>query len=263
MVHSDSFNDTESWASWDSWLRSPAGQYVLSWEQNQLDTLVSDIFGYNALQIGLPQLHALKENRMPNKILLRASHDKPPEDIDRWHTIDGIPEELPFASQSTDLVILPHVLEFAQDPHAVLREVERILMPEGRVIITGFNPASLWGLRQYLSHLIGIKPYLPREGQFIALLRIKDWLKLLNFQTDRGHFGCYRLPTNTFKGNSVLEKTGDRWWPFLGSVFMLSAIKRNTTLTLVGRIAQKTLRSSRGLAPATQVHNAPSTTIKS
>ncbi|MCQ4062135.1 class I SAM-dependent methyltransferase, partial [Klebsiella pneumoniae] len=56
-------------------------------------------------------------------------------------------EELPFESQSLDMIVLPHVLEFSEDPHQLLREVERVLMPEGRVVITGFNPMSLWGLR--------------------------------------------------------------------------------------------------------------------
>ena len=240
------------WTSWDAWLSSPPGQYVLEWEQTQFDHIVSDIFGYHALQIGLPQLPALKENRMPLQMILRAPHDKPGDQTpDSWHTINGIPEELPFASQSIDLVVLPHVLEFAENPHAVLREVNRILMPEGRVVISGFNPASLWGLRQYCSHLVG-QPYLPREGKFIDLLRIKDWLKLLDFAVDRGRFGCYRLPLRSASGMQkmvFLEKTGDRWWPVLGSVFIVSAIKRTSTLTLVGRI-EKT-------SPATQAQLNP------
>ena len=151
------------WTSWDAWLSSPPGKYVLEWEQAQFDHIVSDIFGYHALQIGLPQLSTLQENRMPLQIILRAPHDKPNQGDSSehtWHAVDGMPEELPFTSQSLDLVILPHVLEFAADPHAVLREVERVLMPEGRVVISGFNPASSWGLRQYLSHILGQTPYL-------------------------------------------------------------------------------------------------------
>jgi SAM-dependent methyltransferase len=240
------------WTSWDAWLSSPPGQYVLDWEQTQFDHIVSDIFGYHALQIGLPQLPALKENRMPLQMILRAPHDKPGDHTSgSWHTINGIPEELPFASQSIDLVVLPHVLEFAENPHAVLREVNRILMPEGRVVISGFNPASLWGLRQYCSHLIG-QPYLPREGKFIDLLRIKDWLKLLDFAVDRGRFGCYRLPLRSASGMQkmgFLEKAGDRWWPVLGSVFIVSAIKRTSTLTLVGRIEKTSPTTQAQLNP--------------
>ncbi|WP_223717365.1 class I SAM-dependent methyltransferase, partial [Escherichia fergusonii] len=55
---------------------------------------------------------------------------------------------LPFPANSLDLVVLPHALELASDPHETLREVERVLVPEGRVVILGFNPASLWGLWQ-------------------------------------------------------------------------------------------------------------------
>jgi SAM-dependent methyltransferase len=249
-------NQPAPWTSWDAWLGSPPGKYVLEWEQAQFDHIVSDIFGYHALQIGLPQLPTLRENRMPLQMILRAPHDKPADqETHQWHTVAGIPEELPFSNQSIDLVILPHVLEFAKDPHAVLREVDRILMPEGRVVISGFNPASLWGLRQYCSHLIG-QPYLPREGQFMALLRIKDWLKLLNFSVDRGRFGCYRLPLRSASGMQkmgFLEKAGDRWWPVLGSVFIISAIKRVSTLTLVGKIEKAIPKGQTQLSPATQL----------
>ena len=253
----DTDHQQAPWTSWDAWLGSPPGKYVLKWEQTQFDHIVSDIFGYHALQIGLPQLPALTENRMPLQMILRAPHDKPNDESGgQWHTIEGIPEELPFASQSLDLVVLPHVLEFATDPHAVLREVERVLMPEGRVVISGFNPASLWGLRQYCSHLFG-QPYLPRDGQFIALLRLKDWLKLLNFSVDRGRFGCYRLPLRSESGMqkmAFLEKAGDRWWPVLGSVFMVSAIKRVSTLTLVGRIEKGVAANQAQLNPVTQLN---------
>jgi SAM-dependent methyltransferase len=253
----DTDHQQAPWTSWDAWLGSPPGEYVLKWEQTQFDHIVSDIFGYHALQIGLPQLPALAENRMPLQMILRAPHDKPNDEPGgKWHTIEGIPEELPFANQSLDLVVLPHVLEFATDPHAVLREVERVLMPEGRVVISGFNPASLWGLRQYCSHLVG-QPYLPREGQFIALLRLKDWLKLLNFSVDRGRFGCYRLPLRSESGMEklgFLEKAGDRWWPVLGSVFMLSAIKRVSTLTLVGKIEKGAAANQAQLSTVTQLN---------
>jgi SAM-dependent methyltransferase len=86
--------------------------------------------------------------------------------------------ELPFASQSLDLVVLPHVLEFAAEPHQVLREVERVLIPEGQVIICGFNPASLWGARQGWARRR--QPLPAAAGEFISMPRMKDWLKLLN-----------------------------------------------------------------------------------
>jgi SAM-dependent methyltransferase len=235
-------------------LCSPPGRYVLNWEQQHLDAAVSDMFGYHALQLGLPELDALRENRMPLRLcasdrLLELDSDGAGHCqvavVNRY-------EELPFASQSIDLVVMPHVLEFAEEPHQVLREVDRVLVPEGQVVITGFNPASLWGLRQVLTR-VGAAPYLPREGQFISLHRIKDWLKLLSFEVNRGRFGCY-VPwarSDKWLGRwNFMERAGDRWWPVLGSIYMVTAVKRVRGMRLVGRLKKKREELRPVLVPA-------------
>jgi SAM-dependent methyltransferase len=224
-----------------AFLSSPPGLYALAWEQQHLNACVADIFGYHALQLGLPEIDALRENRMPLRF---CAADRLP---DAWRLDDGGPrrvavisryEELPFASASIDLVVMPHILEFAQEPHQVLREVDRVLVPEGHVVITGFNPASLWGLRQGMTRL-GMSNYLPRSGQFIALPRLKDWLKLLSFEVNRGRFGCYAPWARSDRWLSrwrFAEKAGDRWWPVLGSVYLLTAIKRVRGMRLIGPV---------------------------
>lgn len=242
-------------SSWDEWLSSPAGKYILEWEQKQFDQAVTDAFGFQALQIGLPDLACLRENRIPNRFLLLTPEDQNSSLLNNPVTqlCRGLVDELPFANESLDLITLPHVLEFAQNPHDVLREVNRVLRPEGRLVISGFNPMSLWGARQHLSRLIG-RPFLPTEGQFISHLRIKDWLNLLDYSIDRGRFGCYRFPANTQSGMQrmgFMEKAGDRWWPVLGSVFTLSAVKRVSGMKLVGRIKQKRSSLRATLSPAT------------
>jgi SAM-dependent methyltransferase len=217
-------------------LRTPAGRYVLDWEQRQLDRTVVDIFGYHGLQLGLPELDALRENRMPLRLCAsdRLDGARPVAVLSRF-------EELPFASQSIDLLVMPHILEFASEPHQVLREVERVLVPEGHVVITGFNPFSLWGLRQVLTRL-GLSPYLPSEGQFISLARIKDWLKLLSFETQRGRCGCY-LPwvrsERWLQRWQFMDKAGDRWWPVLGSIYLVTAVKRVRGMRLVGAVRRR------------------------
>lgn len=245
--------------SWEAWLASPPGQYVLSQEQQWFDKTVVDVFGFNAVQIGLPQLHSLHENRMPMRALLAESGNylNPVEgnaDAPSWHVIEGLFAELPFAAESVDLLVLPHVLEFANDPHHILREADRVLVPEGRLILTGFNPASLWGIRQYLGRLVG-KPFLPREGQFINLLRVRDWLKLLNFSLDRGHFACYKFPVqgeSAMNRMNYLEPMGNRWWPIFGAVYMVSAVKRHPGMRLVGRVSQKRTQILRQLNPVVE-----------
>ena len=243
---------------WDAWLASPPGQYLLGAEQCWFDQTVSDVFGFNAIQVGLPQLQTLRENRMPMRALLVSPSERfqinGAKDESCWHIIEGLPDELPFAAESVDLLVLPHVLEFATDPHHILREADRVLLPEGRLILTGFNPASLWGIRQYFGGLFG-KPFLPRNGHPINLLRIRDWLKLLNFSLDRGHFACYKLPLqgeSAMARMNYLEPMGNRWWPIFGAIYMVSAIKRHPGMRLVGRVTQKRPQALRQLSPVVE-----------
>ena len=222
----------------DRWLQTPAGIYVRAWEQACLDELVADIFGFNALQIGMPHIDALAANRMPNKWLADTRPALAPESF-------GAParavvtlefSELPFASQSLDLVVLPHVLEFAAEPHQVLREVERVLMPEGQLIICGFNPASLWGARQAAGRVTG-SPFLPQAGEFISMPRLKDWLKLLNMGVSRSHFGAYAPACRTERWLhrfAFMDRAGARWWPYFGAVYVVQAIKRVKGMRLIG-----------------------------
>jgi SAM-dependent methyltransferase len=237
-----------------SWLETPPGSYVREWELSQLDALTADIFGFNAMQIGLPQIDGLRANRMPHK-WLSDTHVPQADGEGRKAPVVVVHDfaELPFASQSLDLVVLPHVLEFAEEPHQVLREVERVLIPEGQVIVCGFNPASLWGMRQVAGHMTG-SHFLPRHGEFISLPRLKDWLKLLNMEVSPGYFGCYAPPCRTerwLNRFSFMERAGNRWWSVLGAVYMVQAIKRVRGMRLVGPAFSKT--------PAKVVNGVPAT----
>lgn len=240
------------------WLETPAGSYVRAWQQARLDALTADIFGFNAVQIGLPQINALQANRMPNKWLTDTHLPTEPQQGGRMPVVVVHDfAELPFASQSLDLVVLPHVLEFAQEPHQVLREVERVLIPEGQVIICGFNPASLWGLRQVAGRLTGAH-FLPLDGEFISVPRLKDWLKLLNMEVNRGHFGCYAPPCATRKRLNrfaFMEKAGDRWWPYLGAVYIVQAIKRIRGMRLIGPVwTRQPVKAAQGVPVTNKIH---------
>jgi SAM-dependent methyltransferase len=227
-----------------AWLQTPAGRYMLAWEQAQLDRAVADVFGFHALQLGLPQLDALGANRMPHRWLALhggadANESAAPRAVALYCEFDA----LPFPSQSLDLVVLPHALELAGDPHRTLREVERVLMPEGRVVILGFNPASLWGLRQRMGRLRqsvgGRGPlFLPRGGEPIGYWRLRDWLRLLSFEVEGGRFGCWRPALRTERWLdrfAWIEPTAERWWPVFGAVYFLVAVKRVRAMRLVAR----------------------------
>ncbi|MFC7420318.1 class I SAM-dependent methyltransferase [Iodobacter arcticus] len=206
------------------WLATPLGHYLASAEMDWYDRTVTDIFGYKAVQLELPQLDCLRANRMAWRLHAGQSAGV---------ALRCMGEALPFANQSIDLLILPHVLDFAANPQAVLREAERVLMPEGRLLITGFNPWSLWGLRRLKN---GVNPA-PWRGNFVALPRLKDWLSLLGFETIRGEFLCYGLPVQREKWLSrsrFLEDAGDRWWPAAGGVYCLDMVKRVHGMRLIG-----------------------------
>jgi SAM-dependent methyltransferase len=205
------------------WFATPQGSYVLACEQKYFDHTVTDIFGYNALQLGLKGHDFLRSNRMP----LRFSAGNQP-----GNEVRLICTELPFDCDSMDLVVLPHVLEFSENPHQVLREVARVLRPEGNLIISGLNPRSLWGLRR----TIGSKQGYPWSGNFISLPRIKDWLALLSFDVVGGRFAAYAPPFNTSKWLdrfSFIEAAGDRWWAVSGGVYFVHAIKRVHGMRLI------------------------------
>lgn len=211
----------------ERWLRSDPGQYMQAWECDRIDSLVSDAFGYHALQVGMPALDMLRNNRIAFKAY--AGPTLPDRVLEgQWQSmVLSEAELLPFASQSIDLLVLPHGLECAVDPHQVLREVERVLVPEGRVVISGFNPWSLWGVRNRLPYAKQWLPYAQKD--LVSLHRLKDWLKLLSFDIDRGVFGCYVPATSSKKWIDrflFMEHAGDRWWPYCGAVYVVSAVKR-------------------------------------
>ena len=209
--------------SLSEWFASSQGVYVLEREQAYFDHTVSDIFGYNAVQLGLPEHDFLQGNRMP----LRFSAGN-----QGGNAVRLICTELPFDSDSLDLVVMPHILEFAEYPHQILREAARVLRPEGNLIISGFNPRSLWGLHRALGRRQGY----PWQGQFIALPRIKDWLALLGFEVADGHFAAYAPPFNSSKWLerfAFMEKAGDRWWAVSGGIYFVHAIKRVHGMRLI------------------------------
>lgn len=221
----------------DNWLQTPAGQYFVAREQAWINTVVPDLFGFRAVQLGTRLVDGLKENRIPHKAYVQELHLTQPMENVAVLTPDCVAqfEELPFESQSLDLLVMPHVLEFSDDPHQILREVERVLMPEGRVIITGFNPMSLWGLRH--AAFKRWSSVWPQGCKPIHLNRLKDWLKLLSIEPEFGRFACYRFPSLTERGLSrmgFMEHAGDRWWPMCGAVYSICAVKRVRGMRLLG-----------------------------
>ena len=225
-----------------AWFESDVGRYVLSREQTWFDTVSADLFGFNAMQIGGCGNDYLRANRMPYRFCV----------ADAGGQVACAPEVLPVASQSLDLLALPHVVEFSSHPHALLREVERVLRPEGRLLIAGFNPLSLWGARRLLSREGASWPW---HGHFIQLARLKDWLALLGFEIAGCRMACYAPPLDRdawLQRFALLENAGERWRAFGGGVYLLHAIKRVQGMRLIEPKWDKRWRMRPAWAPASR-----------
>jgi len=223
------------------WFETPPGRYLLAWEQARFDQAVADVFGYHALQLGLSEVDGLATNRMPHRWLAMPQSGSSP----RTAVVTDF-AALPFFANTLDLVVLPHSLELSPDPHATLREVERVLVPDGRAVICGFNPASLWGLRQWRARAyrrLGLgELFLPEAGDFIGYRRLRDWLRLLSFEVESGQFGVYRPAVQS---DAWLDRwrwfdaAGERWWPIFGAVYFLVAVKRVRGMRLLPAVARR------------------------
>ena len=161
---------------------------------------------------------------------------------------------LPFAEASLDLLVMPHTLEFSQDPHATLREAARVLVPEGRVVICGLNPTSLWGWRQQrgrMARKAGVGSlYLPDGGEFIGYWRLRDWLRLLSFEVESSSFGCYRPAVRSaawLERLAWMDTLGSRYWPILGAAYCITAVKKVRGMRVLGASWKKSPR--RATAP--------------
>ena len=220
------------------------------------------------MQLGLPELEALRANRMPHRwVATETCHEPPPPGEDAALPRVAVAlhcdfDALPFDSASLDLVVLPHALELARDPHLALREVERVLVPEGRVVIVGFNPASLWGVRQRLGRL-------RRRCGGVATRACSCRARASSSATGACATGCACSASRSRPAASAatsrrcvranwlarfgwMERTGDRWWPVFGAVYFVVAVKRVRGMRLVGLMREQRARAHRRPpAPAT------------
>ena len=221
------------------WYESRPGTWLQDDEQRLLDDIVPNLFGYHFLQVGLSNnSDCMRSSRIPHRMIMDIDLDAEtaaianPEDITACPTqIKGMPEALPFAADCLDVLLLPHTLEFTSNPHQVLRETDRVLIPEGTVVILGFNPWSLWMLWRLI---LGWRHKPPWCGRFLRPARVRDWLQLLGFDITESHSFFFRPPlrhAGLMKKLRFLERFGKRLWPFFGGAYILVAKKRVATLT--------------------------------
>lgn len=213
---------------WNQWLKQQfLGTSLLEAEQQAISEMLEKQFGKHALLIGVPhQNHLLQSTSIPCHTLISPliNHDR------KANYVEGDFHELPIHTGSIDVVLLPHTLEFVDNPRQLLAEACRIIKPEGVILISGFNPLSAWGARKMLvKHKVA-----PWSGTFIHANKVKRWLQLADFAMEKQKSILFRPPVSrrSFYQNLVfLEYLGNKVFPSFGGVYILLARAKVIPLT--------------------------------
>ena len=219
----------QTWPQLQTWYRTELGQQLASHEADILAETLPNLFGYHLLQLGrLNTDDWLVSSRVSHCAVMDFQTATSNDDERRLY---GLPDHLPIQTDSVDVMVLPHTLEFSLRPHAVLREAERVLIPEGHLVMLVFNPRSIWLFWRWL---FGWRRKIPWCARFLSTARIRDWMELLGFDVVhiQGYF--YRPPLQSRRlmhRLGVLERLGRRVWPMLGAGNLIVARKRVVTMT--------------------------------
>jgi len=223
----EGFGDAALAADLRAWYEAPPGSLIAATERQLLGRFLVDLFGFHIVQLGCHHVEGLLDaSRVTHKVHIDLGHT-----LNRDADMHCVEDALPLAPNSIDVLVLPHVLEYAVDAHRVLREAERVLIGEGHLVILGFNPWSFFGLRSVLTRWQGRAPW---RGRFIGAARVHDWLQLLGFDILHVERGSYRPPMRRAGLNrhlEFMERLGAFCWPLFGNVFLIVARKRVEGLT--------------------------------
>ena len=219
------------------WYKTPWGKALKGIELKYLVEIISCFYGYYLLQLGCPgDREWLQNSKINHQFCIEPSGELP----DLGQSVQGNYDQLPFESHSIDLVVLPHVLEFVEKPHAVLEEACRVLIPEGYIVLTCFNRFSLLGITKLLS--ISKRKQFPWTGQFYSVSMIRKHLHSLGCVVMEVE-SCYYRPAINNKKCLQQLKFLDKCYSFLrgkfGGTLIITAKKRVVGATPIRAIWKK------------------------
>jgi len=208
----------------ESWFESPAGQRMLTNQSQLLQQILSRIFGYHLLYSGDTRLvDVVKASSIKYKVFLNSKN--------AGSQLCSNIHSLPIQTNSTDLVILQHSLDNENDPFQILREASRVILPNGSLVVIGFNPLSLWGIWK-LSMWFSVKP--PWTQRFISPYRLSEWLDVLDFDVIGYESASFVPPISFGSRNFVLNGLDSllaKTLPQRGGFYLLVAKKRVSCIT--------------------------------
>ena len=233
------------------WTETPLGRSLIQEEEQQLRQVLTKLYGPIAIQLGVLGFCTFMQSSSAIHHIFSVDH-KIPDNKDLPGTVlHAVAEAMPWDTKSVSVLLLPHVLEFSHDPHQVLREAERVLVPEGHLVLACFNPFSFWGIRRMFSGLFDQQQAVPWCGRFYRLARVKDGISVLGFEVILGSTAYYLPPFKSSKLRSklnFLQNAGPRWWPMWSATFILVARKKEFGMTPIVPRWRKKKRLAPGLA---------------
>ena len=204
----------------DSWSLLSNGHFLSQQIQERLDDYLPKRFGYHLLKLGpLSCELALNSSMIPHHISCSDEGD--------GLTVKADLNELPFQGSSIDLCILAHQLNYSNDPHQLLREIQRVLTLDGTLILTGYNPISMFGLYSLLQRDATKRPNLFHPA------RVVDWLQLLGFEIEKREAFDFLFHKKKQVISYSIENLGESYCPFFCSSYFILARKRSTPMTPV------------------------------
>ena len=215
-----------------SWQDLPNGNIILSAIEEKLQPWWQKFFGYHLLKIGaLSHEISCKSSPIKHQVSCRVSRSPLSPQSDGKTDIIGELDDLPILEHSVDVCLLSHALEFSLDPHHVIREANRVIIPNGYLVITGFNPLSLAGLNRAIPYR---RKQLPWNEHFFSPMRVKDWLHLMGFEILTDERFLHSSLAGTMSEHAIAKswrKFASNYLTSLGSVYIIIAKKRVLPLT--------------------------------
>ncbi len=232
------------------WFKTSLGQAIVNGEREKCVQLIPSGYYARSLQVGFPWVNYLEGLEVSARYIIDnhyssrkiAGQDGEATDTESdaagCHFAFSTCSALPFPEKTHDLIVLPHTLDYCPDPHEVLRQTSQILVPEGCIVIIGFNLLSFYGaVRLFKDHKI-----LPWAGHYYRVGRVQDWLALLGFDLVGAGMMSYQPPVQSEKWRekmAFIENAGNRWWPGLGGVYVIVGRKREMAVTALPRSSRK------------------------
>ena len=218
---------SESQTELEFWLQTPLGQRLISQQQQHISRLLRCIFGYHIMQLSISQrLDLTTDSPINHRFQLSPQMPrKKPNFVDAVANFGYLPVD----SESIDLAILHHVLDYSPNPYQILYESSRVIIPNGHLLIVGFNPWSLSGLCQRIARVTVNSPQWRHHS--LSLARVINWLRLLDFEPVCKQYGYYGLPTNSYCRQTDI--VGRKLLPFCGAFYVLLACKQVARMTPV------------------------------